>query len=462
MAGDEHEDKRAADPATASPGSGAMPGATSGASADAAATPTPVTEEPKPTSALSEWTASDARGRLNEVGSVPRKENTTDEPQPTTSGLAGSPTAPLVEESSASNSVAPAATPRASLWPVAAGIVVGALLGAGSAYFVYARAAEGGGLDARIAASEKREDALKSQVDALNRRPDPQPQLATLKTSVEDLAGKLAALEKQPVAAPNAPAAVQPQVAPAADTTDLQQKVAALQASIAAVKGQAAPAGDLAAVQSKLTALSASVGEMQRQAGAARTDVQALQTGQKSLEGKVSSSPALAVVADSLIQQIRRGQPFATQVKALEALGVDPVKIAILRQFADAGVPTAVALATRFEPLTEGLVAAGRKLPADAGLWDRLKTGASGLVSIRRVDAVSGDDLPSRVARIKADLERNDVVDAVNTWTALPAEARARPDAAAWGALAKTHADAITAAGALEHDAIAALAAKKS
>ncbi len=442
-AGDSHEGKQAAAPAAVSP----KP-AEAGTSA-AEMTPSP---------ALSEWTASDARGRLNEVGSVPEK----DQSGPVY-GEAVSPGEPEAVPPSAtrSGSVEPIASARrASPWPVVAGLVVGALVGAGSAYLVYANVARSGD-----AGETAKVEALATQVAALERRPDPSAPFASLQAAVADLSGKVAALERAPparsAAAPTSSTASTPGQPAPNDTADLQQKLATLQASVATMQRQSASASDLTAVQAKLAAIATGVADAQKQAAASHADVGTLQAAQKTLEAK-AGSPALAVVADSLAQQISRGLPFAPQVNALEALGVEPAKIAILRQFADAGVPTATALAVKFDPLTDELLAAGNRVPANASFWERLKSGVAGLVSIHRVDAVSGNDVPSRIARIKADLQRDDVVDAVKTWEMLPADARGRPDAAAWGALAKTHAQAITAANAVEQAAIAALATKKS
>ena len=477
MAGDDHAGKQGVPDPTAEP-----------RPAEAGTSPAEMTPSP----ALAEWTASDARGGLNEVGAVPEKEPEDYPHEPILHEYAGgaesSPLSGPAEAGSgatAAVSAAPMAPSRASLWPVAAGLVVGAVIGAGSAYYVYANAHPTDGLDGQVA-------TLAGQVEALNKRPDPAGDVSSLKASVADLSDKLAAVERlaqakaaEPAAA-SAPAAASP---PPAGASDLAQKLAALQASFEAMQQRSASASDLAAAQGKLAAVAASVAEVQKQASTVRPDLQALQSnlqalqsgqqslqngqqtlqggqqtlqsGQKVLEGKVGS-PALAVVADSLVQQISRGLPFVAQVNALDAIGVDPARIAILRQFADSGVPTAAALGAKFEPLTEGLLAAGNKAPSDAGFWDRLKNGASGLVSVRRVDAVAGDDVASHVARIRADLGRNDVVDAVKTWALLPADAKAKPEAASWGALAKTHAEAVTAADAIEHDAIAALAVKKS
>ncbi|WP_158809281.1 COG4223 family protein [Beijerinckia sp. L45] len=431
----------------------------------------PESHGPKPggtaPSPIAEWTASDTRGALNEAGATPvagdaytasgsgpARLHEFSEPTPHAAvDDAPPPASPVIPDTVPS--------PRkASLWPVAAGIVLGAVIGAGSAFYVYSTTADGS-VEPQVA-------ALTGRVDALEKRPDAQQAVAPLKASLANLAGKVAAIDataRSPSAAPQA--AGIPPVAGAAAAPDptlaaLQQKVAALQAALGTMQQQAAASSDLKAAQSKLAAVEASVAGVQKQASATQGDVQSLQSGQKSLEGKITSAPALAVVADSLVEQINRGLPFASQVNALDSLGVDPAKIAVLRQSADHGVPSAAVLATKFEPLTDDLLSAGYKAKPNASFWDRMKDGAGSLVSIRRIDDVDGPDTPSRVARIKADLARNDVIDAVATWNLLPPEAKAKPDAAAWGALAKTHADAKTAANAVEHDAIAALSTKKS
>ena len=421
---------------------------------------------------VSEWTASDKRGALNEGGPTPVAEDayvaSIAEGASVHDGSAKTSRVDAAALPHASTAAAASVAPRkSSVWPLAAGIVLGAAIGAGSAYYVYTSTAGDASTGQQIA-------ALSGRVDALDKRPDPQQAVAPLKASIADLAGKVAAVEalarSKPTAAsaapqgPNAGQAQQPAATTAPDPTvaAMQQKLTALQAALGTLQQQAASASDVKAAQSKIAAVETAVTGVQKQAAAMQGDVQSLRTGQKSLEGKITSAPALAVVADSLVEQINRGLPFAPQVNALDSLGVEPAKIAVLRQYADQGVPSAAVLAAKFEPLTDDLLSAGYKAKPNAGFWDRMKEGAGSLVSIHRVDNVDGTDTPSRVARIKADLARNDVIDAVATWNLLPSEAKTKPGAAAWGALAKTHADAKTAANAVEHDAIAALGTKKS
>ena len=113
--------------------------------------------------------------------------------------------------------------PRRSLWPVAVGIIVGAIIGAGSAAAYYAT--QGG--DASTLA------ALSARVDALQKRPDPQPDLASLKSNVADLGGKVAAVQKNVRCTGESPAGRAPNRAPrtmrpkpAFDPAPLQYKIA--------------------------------------------------------------------------------------------------------------------------------------------------------------------------------------------------------------------------------------------
>ena len=187
----------------------------------------------------------------------------------------------------------------------------------------------------------------------------------------------------------------------------------------------------------------------------------ALQDGQDGAAGQNHKrARARAVVADSLVEAIGLGKPYASQVDALGPLGAEPAKIAVLKENADKGVPSAQALAQKFAPLADPIMATATKAPPNASLADKLKSGLFSMVAVRSADATAGDDIGSRVSRIQSDLTQNDVVAAYATWDGLPADAKAKSDA--WGALAKTHVEAMGAARALQQQAIAALSGKKS
>jgi hypothetical protein len=436
--------------------------------ADASAAP--------PDAGVSEWTASDARGPL--TGPPPLS----DVPPPQDYDATGFDREPSAVSSAeeASGHSAPAGEPRPgpeneakstrkpSRWPVAAGIVLGAAIGAaagaGSAYYVNTVSSGDSAVKQDLA-------ALKTRLDRLEKSSEAQLALAPLKASLADLAAKVAAnaaeakqaaqLRSKDGAAGGGP-----------DVAALNDKVASLQAAIGTLQSQgrqAAGLADLKAVQDRLAAIESSVPNLQKEVSNLRTqvssaqgDVEGLRAGQKSLEGKVTNAPALAVLADSLVERINRGQPFAAEVNALESLGIDPSKIAALRPVAGQGVASVKVLADKFADITDGLIAAAHKLPAKAGYWDRLKEGVRSLLTIHRPGEAGGDDLASRIAEIKADLAHGDVIAAAAVWNLLPADAKGKPEAAAWGALAKAHAEASAAAHAIENEAIASLGVKKS
>lgn len=406
-----------------------------------------------------DWTASDARGPLSEAGHGIERLYPSETEAPSSGVIDTGKSEPAVGSESVAHAAAPpqiepsVASPQRSFWPVAAGVVVGALIGAGSAAIVYRSFDTGPNVESSVS-------ALAARVDSVEKRPDANQALAELKSTVAgldgkiaDLNGRLKAVESKPAAAPAADAPL----APTFDPAPLQQKIAGQQQQLDALQKQGV---DTKGLQDKVMALDAKLATVGTQATAAEASITSLQSGQKSLAAKITSAPALAVVADSLVQQIDQGRPYAAQVDALIALGADPAAIAVLRQNADKGVPSVKELAAKFEPLAEPIAAIEHRPPPNAGFVDRLRSGMFSVVSIRRADEVGGDDLASRVARLQASLAHDDVADALATWNALPAEAKAKADA--WGALAKTHAEAMKAAQDLRQQAIAALGSKKS
>jgi hypothetical protein len=450
MATDEGEVKNGAPEHENAPG-----GAPSAGSTPPAAVDDPAAAEPRhPDASGSEWTASDARGPLAEpppLSSVPPHQDYDAtgfdrEPEVSPDGgdarehapHAGAPGPSPVQE------VKPA--PKPSRWPIAAGILLGAVLGAaagaGSAYYVNTMTPSG-------------DPAMKLDIDSL-------------KTT---LAGLDARVDANGAALKQA-AQVLSRNGTGGGTAALDGKVAALQAAVDTLQSQsqkAAAVSDLKALQDRVAAIDSRVPELQKQVSDLRSVVSAalagvddLRAGQKSLEGKITNAPAFAVLADSLGERINRGQPFAAEVTALETLGVDSAKIAVLRPFARQGVASVKTLADQFADVAGGVIAAAHKLPADASYWVRLKEEAGRLVSIRRTGETGGDDLESRIAEIRADLARGDVIAADKAWELLPADVKMKPEAVAWGKLATAHAEASAAAHAIENDAIVSLGAKKS
>lgn len=454
----------------------------------------------------SEWTASDRRGPLDSANGdgvervVPAHE--IDAVGDADGGVPRDvePAAQAAQEGAATElpgvavngepTPAAADVPRRSLLPVAAGLVVGAVVGAGSAWLVYAQDHGGAGDGQQLA-------ALSARVDALDKRPDPGPDLAKLRGGLADVQGKVAALDKGAAtrvaaAGQRGPSPAEPDAALAAKVAALQatveglheravpaaagsgnaaETIAALQSSVAAARKQAGDAqaalnafkGEQAQLGARLEALGTTVSGTlakaegaQKQAAEARSGLEAVQGRQTKLEGKLGS-PALAVVADSLVEQIRAGQPFERQVDALAAMGTDPAKVALLRERAG-GVASAQTLLAEWKPLENAVIATGSKAPADAGFGQRLEHGLFGLVSVRRADGTVGDDLAARVTAIGSDLAHGDIAAASTKWQALPPDAKARSDA--WGGKLGSAATTMALARELQRAAIDALGRK--
>jgi hypothetical protein len=173
----------------------------------------------------------------------------------------------------------------------------------------------------------------------------------------------------------------------------------------------------------------------------------------------LSAAHSKGVVAASLVQLVSRGEPFSNEVDALENLGVDPAKLAPLRAAANTGVASVSDLADQFAALAPSLETPEAPAP-DTGLLERLARDASNLVRIRRAGDPHDLDLPGRIAAIEGALARLDVAKAYAVWSQLPDAARAK--SANWGAAAKARLDALTAAAAIEADAVTALGKVKS
>jgi hypothetical protein len=423
-----------------------------GAEAEGTSATPPAHESPQephlasPTSASSDgtakplgestWTASDTRGPLARAEDAAMPPAGETEPVESVAPVASSGLGSAGEPSGVDTS------PRkSSLLPVAAALVIGAVIGAGSAAIVYAMSGSHAGDDPAVA-------DLKTRVATLESRPAPAPTApdTKLEGAVSDLQKRVAALDSRP-----APAAGK-----APDLQPLQDKIATLQSDIDGLKKADSTTSDLAG----------KVGDLERDLAAlkgalAKNEAATASLGdaQAALSGKVTT-PGLAVAADALVAAIDRGEPYGSELDAAAALGADPASLAILRQNATTGVPSAQTLAARFEPLAPTITAIAHRAPADASFVDKLKSGMFNVVSIRSVDDTSGTDLPSRVAHIRQDLAHDDLADALATWQALPAEAKDKSQA--WGAQLKTSAETMAAARTLQHNAISALAAKKS
>jgi hypothetical protein len=310
-------------------------------------------------------------------------------------------------------------------------------------------------------------------VDALQ-GPDPVDHIAELDARADALehngataAAALAALESR--LASDEDAAAKARAAAEAALSDLRKAVAAR--PVAAAGGGQAEATDLGPIEDKIGTLEKKLGSLdavQQKLGQIEAALAAPKADAKADQDRaladqrakaLSAAHSQGVVATSLMQLVSRGEPFANEFAALANLGVDPAKLAPLQAVASTGVASIADLSDQFAALAPTLETPEAPR-ADTGFLERLARDASNLVRIRRDGDPHDLDLPGRVAAIEGALARLDVAKAYAAWLQLPDAARTK--SATWGAAAKARLDAVSAASAIEADAVAALGKTKS
>lgn len=339
---------------------------------------------------------------------------------------------------------------RASLWPIAAGIVVGAGLAVGGAFAL--RAFDGSKtasleLYERISALSARLDSVEKKLDAT---------AAAERSALTGVEGRIGAVEGQArKTAADASSALR----------DLQESFTTRLAGLVKTPGGGSEEfTDLGPLQARIDALDKKIASVDEEVAAAKTESHAQQEPQDvaALIEQGSHAQAVAIVAESLVRKLEWGVPFPSEFAALEKLGVGRNELATLQPFAEKGVDSPRKLAEQFSSVASAIAMVDEKAEEDAGLLDRLTREASHLVRIRRVGDVDANeaDASAQVARIESALARLDVEEAFSIWSALPSEAKAKSES--WGKTVKARIDALNAARSLEADAMAALGKPKS
>jgi hypothetical protein len=220
-------------------------------------------------------------------------------------------------------------------------------------------------------------------------------------------------------------------------------------------------APDLTPLQSRIDALDQRLTQLETAFNAPKTAARAPQEPEAKPNPQAANAPAIAIVADTLVQKIASGAPFTTELAALSTLGADKAKLAALQPAAAKGVVTTRRLSEDFNALTPALRASEPEAPdQDEGFFARLKAHAANLVSVRRIDDHSGPSLPARIARVQDALGHDDVEAALQEWAALPDTAKAA--SADWEQAAKTRVKTLAQAKDIASEAVANLARVKS
>jgi hypothetical protein len=257
-----------------------------------------------------------------------------------------------------------------------------------------------------------------------------------------------------------------PEAAEPADLGPIRNRLDAVEKAVAALPSEtqsaAAEQPDLGPLQKRLDAIEQKVDALEAQLAAPKANVRAQEPRENMSRAAAepqSQGHSVAIVAGSLLGKIQRGAPFASDLSALETLGVSAGALAPLRPHAAAGVASERMLTEQFTPLVSPILASEPPKENESFL-DELTRGASKLVHIHRDNGTGGEDLQGLVDKIESAIAQHDIEDAFALWSKLPDAAKAKSQS--WGEAAKARIDALTAARAIEADALAIVAKPKS
>jgi len=244
---------------------------------------------------------------------------------------------------------------------------------------------------------------------------------------------RLAQLEARPSAAG---------AAPAFDAAPLQSRLAALEAR---------PALDQT-TQATLAALMAENRRLASELARVQGEIDRLQSGivDQTADRASVRRAELRLAVGQLRDAALAGRPFAAELALARELGGAAPADTALAQAAPSGVETRASLQRRFPPLANAMVAAARSGDLQ-GRWAELAERLQGLLSVRRVGEVAGDDAGARVARAEARLALDDLAGALAAFEGV--------QGAAWTAPARDWIDAARLRLAVERE-LAALGAQ--
>jgi hypothetical protein len=350
---------------------------------------------------------------------------------------------------------------RAFVFGALGGLIVSALAAAGGYYALAPRAdlaeADAGRLATLEAQAEREGEEAQRQsaaIAGLDKR------LGALEASNSSTA--LAGVEKRLGALESASAAGASKIASAAQaaqsvTADQKSLRADVDAARGEIPGLAARVAKLesaapeAAAAPEISALAGRLDKVEAALAAPKTETRV--APEKPAPG--DNPAAVAIVAGALRDKLAAGIPFASELKALQSLGVQPEKLSPLKALAGGG-PTDRALAASFDAVAPKVLAAASR-PEGGGVIDRFLAHLRGLVQVRVLSETPGDDPAALVSQIDAESRRGDVSGALAAFGKLPEPARQA--ASGWAAEAGAKQAADEALGSIREAAIAKLAA---
>ena len=151
-------------------------------------------------------------------------------------------------------------------------------------------------------------------------------------------------------------------------------------------------------------------------------------------QNRLNRAAAGAIAAASLAQTASGSRAFGQELEALAPLLPGSDQVRALRPLAAQGAPTRQALAQAFPDVASRAALAARARAQGTGLVAQIAQAFAAIVTIRRVDRLTGDDADAVLARAQRAVDNGDLAAAVAQVDALPPAGREA--AAPWRAQA--------------------------
>lgn len=179
---------------------------------------------------------------------------------------------------------------------------------------------------------------------------------------------------------------------------------------------QSGVAERLSAADARAEAAEARALAAEELARAADSKLQSLEQRLAALESTPSRTPvdeqrAAVLALGQLRAAVDAGRPYDAALETVESVFGGDQELAPLRIHARTGIATLSALKARFPTTIEAAIHART---SDGSLWDRTVERLTGLVTVRRIGEVEGDETDAVMARAEVRLNNNDLAGAVN------------------------------------------------
>jgi hypothetical protein len=139
---------------------------------------------------------------------------------------------------------------------------------------------------------------------------------------------------------------------------------------------------------------------------------------------RTSAAAAAALAAAALVEASQGSRAFAGELAEVRAAAPGLPELAALSRLAETGAPSRAALAASFPPFAAQAARRARKPAPGAGFGDRLAYAAAKVVTVRRVDDLTGESPDALIARAEQALQAGEVVPALRLLDGLPPLAR--------------------------------------